>query len=201
MSPTHLTLLLLLLSLSTISSSSASTRTQRSPTDFIKSSCLATTYPSLCYQSLSTYASTIQQNPKQLAQTALSVSLSRARSASSSISHMLRSNPPMRPRESQALKDCVETMGDSVDRLAKSINELSRLGGRVGGQSFLWHMSNVQTWVSAALTDDSTCVDGFAGHALDGRVKAQIRSRVLNVAQVTSNALALVNRFAAKYQP
>ncbi|KAK9143281.1 hypothetical protein Syun_012681 [Stephania yunnanensis] len=106
--------------------------------------------------------------------------------------------PPMRPRESQALKDCVDTMGDGVDRLAKSINELSRLGGRVGGQSFLWHMSNVQTWVSAALTDDSTCVDGFAGHALDGRVKAQIRSRVLNVAQVTSNALALVNRFAAK---
>ncbi|KAK9103227.1 hypothetical protein Sjap_020481 [Stephania japonica] len=200
MSATHLTLLALI-ALSAISSTSGGRAQRHSPSDFIKSSCLSTTYPSLCYESLSTYASSIQQNPKQLAQAALSVSLARARSASSSISQTLRSNPPTRHREFQALRDCLDTMGDSVDRLSKSINELSRLRGPVAGQSFLWHMSNVQTWVSAALTDDTTCVDGFAGHALDGRVKAQIRPTVLNVAQVTSNALALVNRFAAKYQP
>ncbi|KAI8030579.1 hypothetical protein LOK49_LG01G01327 [Camellia lanceoleosa] len=63
--------------------------------------------------------------------------------------------------------------------------------GKGKGKDFLWHMSNVETWVSAALTDENTCLDGFSGRALDGNVKASIKARVTNVAQVTSNALAL----------
>ena len=88
-------------------------------------------------------------------------------------------------------------MNDSIDRLSRSVQELEE-AGKSKGQDFLWHMSNVDTWVSAALTDDNTCVDGFAGRALDGRVKASIRGWLVTVAQVTSNALALVNQFAAK---
>ncbi|KAJ6415344.1 hypothetical protein OIU84_004186 [Salix udensis] len=82
-------------------------------------------------------------------------------------------------------------MGDSVDRLSQSVRELGHTG-RAVGRDFLWHMSNVQTWVSAALTDESTCLDGFAGHLMDGNVKAAIKRRITNVAQVTSNALALL---------
>ncbi|PSS04079.1 Pectinesterase inhibitor domain protein [Actinidia chinensis var. chinensis] len=104
----------------------------------------------------------------------------------------------MKPREYQALRDCVDNMGDTVDQLTRSIRELGRTG-KSAGQNFMWHMSNVQTWVSAALTDENTCVDGFAGHAMDGNVKTAIRRRVVSVAQVTSNALALVNRFAARH--
>ncbi|KAF6174677.1 hypothetical protein GIB67_008732 [Kingdonia uniflora] len=103
----------------------------------------------------------------------------------------------LKKKESQVVKDCLDNMGDSVDQLSKSILELGNM--RNGNSaSFLWHMSNVQTWVSAALTDESTCVDGFADHALDGKVKAAIRGRVVYVAQVTSNALALVNNFATR---
>ena len=105
----------------------------------------------------------------------------------------------MKPREYQALRDCVDNMGDTVDQLTRSIRELGRTG-QAAGQNFMWHMSNVQTWVSAALTDENTCVDGFAGHVMDGNVKAAIRRRVVSVAQVTSNALALVNRFAARHR-
>lgn len=95
------------------------------------------------------------------------------------------------------MKDCIENMGDTVDTLSHSVREL----GQVGRQDFVWHMSNVQTWVSAALTDENTCLDGFSGRFMDGNVKAAIRRRVVNVAQVTSNALALVNRFASKHRP
>ena len=97
------------------------------------------------------------------------------------------------------MKDCVENMSDSVDRLSRSVRELDSMG-RAVGQDFMWHMSNVQTWVSAALTDENTCMDGFAGGAMDGSVKTAVRRRVLNVAQVTSNALALVNQFAARHK-
>lgn len=90
-------------------------------------------------------------------------------------------------------------MGDSVDQLSRSMKEIGHMG-HSNGQDFLWHMSNVQTWVSAALTNENTCVDGFSGHLMDGKMKSAIRMRVTNVAQVTSNALALVNHFATRHK-
>lgn len=103
----------------------------------------------------------------------------------------------LKAREYGAIKDCLEEIGDSADWIQKSIQELNA-ASKSKGKDFLWHMSNVETWVSAALTDQNTCLDGFSGRALDGRIKNSVRARVTNVAQVTSNALALVNQFAAK---
>lgn len=168
------------------------------PTDFIQASCRATRYPALCVQCLSHYASAIKQSDRQLTQTALSVSLARVRSAAAYVAKMTKVRG-IKGKEYQAVKDCIENMGDSVDRLSQSVRELGHMG-RAVGQDFMWHMSNVQTWVSAALTDENTCLDGFDGHAMDGNVKAAVNRRVTNVAQVTSNALALVNRFASKHQ-
>lgn len=163
-------------------------------TDFIKTSCKATRYPALCVKSLSMYASTIQQSPKQLARTALAVSLDRARSASKYVSQLHKANG-LKPRERAAVNDCSNNVGDSVYELARSAQELSR-AGRKGSAKFRWHMSNVQTWVSAAITDEYTCVDGLAETAGNGQLKAALRSRVVHVARLTSNALALVNRYA-----
>lgn len=96
-----------------------------------------------------------------------------------------------------AIKDCLEEINDTVDRLSKSFKELKSMG-QSKGKDYQWHISNVETWVSAALTDENTCVDGFGGRALNGRVKSSIKARIVNVAQVTSNALALINKFASK---
>lgn len=169
-----------------------------SPTDFIKSSCKATRYPELCVGCLSGYASVIQRNERRLALTALSVSLARARSGAAFVAKMTKVRG-IKPREYQAAKDCIENMVDSVDRLSQSVRELGHTG-RAVGRDFLWHVSNVQTWVSAALTDENTCLDGFAGHLMDGNVKVAIKRRINNVAQVTSNALALVDRFASRHR-
>ncbi|KAJ4952434.1 hypothetical protein NE237_029266 [Protea cynaroides] len=176
---------------------SASVNKRSSSIEYIKSSCNATRYPSLCFQSLKVYANKIQpNNNQQLAQAALSVSLSKARSAAAYVSKMTKTKG-LKAKEYQAMKDCVDNMGDSVDRLSKSIKEM---GQSTGQSDFSWHMSNVQTWVSAALTDDNTCVDGFSGNGMDGNVKTAIKSRVIIVAQLTSNALALINRYASMHQ-
>lgn len=168
------------------------------PADFIKSSCRATRYPVLCVQCLLGYASVIHQSERQLAMVALSVSISRTRSSTSFVKKISKARG-IKAREYRAVQDCIENISDSVDRLSQSVRELGRMG-RAAGEDFMWHMSNVQTWVSAALTDDNTCLDGFDGSAaMNGSVKAAIKDRIVNVAQVTSNALALVNRFAARH--
>nr|CAD1825796.1 unnamed protein product [Ananas comosus var. bracteatus] len=55
-------------------------------------------------------------------------------------------------------------------------------------------MSNALTWCSAALTDETTCLDGVPQAGGRQARPRRARREVLVVAQVTSNALALLNR-------
>lgn len=163
-------------------------------TSYVTTSCKSTTYPALCMRSLSGYARIIRRSPRQMSLVALSVSLSRTKSAYSFLTKLKRFKN-LKPRESRAIADCLELMDDSVDRLSKSFQEMKNLG-RVKSRDFLFHMSNVQTWASAALTNGNTCLDGFADKSMNGKVKDSVTAQVANVVQVTSNALGLVNQFA-----
>ncbi|GMH18343.1 hypothetical protein Nepgr_020184 [Nepenthes gracilis] len=197
MAKSSLLLLLLLLSILSIAAAAAAGASSPSSATFIKAKCSATKYPDLCVRSLSPYASEIQQNSWKLAATALNVSLATAQSAKAFVGRLSRAKG-MRPREVEALHDCVDEMADTVYRLNRSCGELER-AGRARREEFLWRISNVQTWVSAALTDDNTCTDGFPGQILNGRVKASVSSGMLSVEHSTSNALALINQYASKH--
>ncbi|TKY55429.1 21 kDa protein [Spatholobus suberectus] len=100
-------------------------------TDFIKSSCESTSYPVACVQSLSRYANVIHQSEQKLAIKALSVSVSKTRSCASFVKEM---GPVkgMKPIEHNAVRECIEFMDDSVDRLSQSIRELGLLGKAEG---------------------------------------------------------------------
>lgn len=171
----------------------------RASTEFIKSKCTSTDYPNLCIASLSAYATTINDNPVRLADAALNVSLRSAKATSS----MMADLKPSSPHEAEAVSDCLETLKDSVSYLRQSLREMDRLKGK--GKGVAERISDVQTWVSTALTDESTCMDGFGG-SVDGgaksssaaklpakpRVEGAVRGRVVRVAHLTSNALALI---------
>ena len=82
----------------------------------------------------------------------------------------------------------------AVDELQKSLLEMKNLNG----PDFEEKMGNVMTWVSAALTDEDTCMDGFQENsAMNSKVKATIRNYIVNVAQLTSNALALTKNLSS----
>ena len=91
------------------------------------------------------------------------------------------------------MRDCVEELGDTLEELRKSIGEM----GQLSGSNYEVYMSDIQTWVSAALTDENTCSDGFEGDDMNGKVKVLVRGRILVIAHLTSNALALINHFAS----
>ncbi|KAI4335171.1 hypothetical protein L6164_013841 [Bauhinia variegata] len=186
----HLTIvsaLFLLFLYPALFSCAAAARNQ--PQDLIRSSCSHARYPSLCLQTLSNYGGPAN-TPKDLAQAAVRVSLAQARRVSDYIRSQAASSQSksVSKRQRVALSDCVEQLSDSVDDLSKTLNELQHL--RV--ETFDWQMSNAQTWVSAALTNDDTCLDGFNG--VDGKLKMDVKGRITNVAMVTSNALYMINR-------
>lgn len=102
----------------------------------------------------------------------------------------------LKPREAAAIVDCVEVIGDSVYELKRSIGEMDN----ATSSDFSMVMSDIQTWVSAALTNDNTCMDGFAEEAINGNVKIIVGRHVVKIAHLTSNALALVNSYASSLQ-
>ncbi|KAJ9139997.1 hypothetical protein P3X46_030685 [Hevea brasiliensis] len=166
--------------------------TPKTNIEFIRTSCSTTTYPKLCYSSLSVEASKIQNSPKLLANAALNVTLASARSTSIMMQKLSQSHG-MKPMEVSAMQDCVEELSDTVDELRKSIDEM----GKTKGSNTQLMINDIQTWVSAALTDESTCSEGFAGNSMNGNVKSAVRGLILNIAHLTSNALALINNYAS----
>ncbi|KAJ6431688.1 PLANT INVERTASE/PECTIN METHYLESTERASE INHIBITOR SUPERFAMILY PROTEIN [Salix viminalis] len=199
--PLFLTTLLYCQPISTVASQDP-TFSPSNGTDYIRSGCGATLYPEICYASLSRYASAVQNSPRRLARVAIGVSLSRARRMANYLSNLSRqSDFGADNRAASALHDCFSNLGDAVDEIHGSLKQMRQVGAAgPSTESFLFQMSNVQTWMSAALTDEETCTDGFEDVA-DGAVKTGVCDRAADVKKLTSNALALVNSYAATGTP
>ncbi|KAJ4708860.1 21 kDa protein-like [Melia azedarach] len=158
-----------------------------SPDDVVRSSCSHASYPTICLRTLSSYKGPAK-TPSDLAQAAVQVSLSRARKLSDYLAQLSSTLNKGKGRERTALTDCVEQISDSVDDLSKTLAELKHLRG----DTFQFQMSNAETWTSAALTNEDTCLDGFEG--VDSKVKTDVKKKITNVARVTSNALYMIKR-------
>ncbi|KAL5569973.1 hypothetical protein UlMin_026548 [Ulmus minor] len=163
-------------------------------TQFIKMGCGITLYPIVCFQTLSSYSEIIKTSPFELAYVALNVSLRSSQSTSNLVTKLSKELNFSR-REANALKDCVENMSDSIDQLRQSLAAMEDLEG----PDFELEISNIETWVSSALTDEDTCMDGFeeTGAINNGKIRGTIGSNIVRVAQLTSNALALVKRLSS----
>ncbi|XP_074362554.1 21 kDa protein-like [Apium graveolens] len=155
----------------------------------MKTSCSKTTYPSLCFTSLSSHTSAIQTSPRLLAHTAFSVALDQGVSISAAMVRLSKA-PGLNPREVGPMKDFLEELTDAIEDLKRSMSEMSQLNG---SPNYALLISNIQTWVSTSLTDEDTWMDGFAGKA--GNTKNVVRGRIIDVIHLISNALALINNY------
>nr|XP_023890952.1 pectinesterase inhibitor 4-like [Quercus suber]POE62503.1 21 kda protein [Quercus suber] len=155
---------------------------------YIKKACNSTTYPQECYKSLLPYAFKIKANPQKLRKVSLSVTLNAVHNASSTVSKLFKQNG-LTHIEAATIKDCIVNIKDSIDELKQSLDEMNLLSG--SDKEF--HIANIKTWLSAALTDENTCTDGFEGEVIDIIVKQKITNIVLKIARLTSNSLSLIN--------
>ncbi|XP_008448897.2 21 kDa protein-like [Cucumis melo] len=156
-------------------------------TQFIKTTCQSTPYPDLCLSSLSDSAAAIHSSYRLMTIAALTVALTHTRSTSSAVESLAKSSNALTPREGYVIRDCIEEFGDSVEELKMAIEELK------DNNKTRLETEDIRTWVSAALTDDDTCMDGLVGDAMNGNIKESIKAMVVDVAQLTSIALSLVS--------
>ncbi|RCV42195.1 hypothetical protein SEVIR_9G196000v4 [Setaria viridis] len=172
---------------------------------FIKSWCAGTEYPALCEATLAPYAAAVGSSPAHLSWAALTVTLGGARAATAAMKAMAGAGH-LAPLGAEAARDCVSMLGDAEDLLEQAVDAMARLWkGRSGQQAgtgstgsssrdVRFQLDSVQTWASAALTNDDMCVEGFKAEAAGGGgVREAVRGHLVGVSHLTANALGIVN--------
>ncbi|XP_031261643.1 pectinesterase inhibitor 6 [Pistacia vera] len=157
--------------------------------NYVRNACSVTTYRDLCIRSLAPFSSTAKTSPIKWARLGVSVTIVEVKSANQYLNNLNKLNC-MKGRNRLALLDCIEVFQDTIDELHKSLGILRKLSAR----NFVRQMDDLTTFMSAALTDENTCLDGFQGQS--GRQVNQLKTRVLNSTYFTSNALDLVGKLS-----
>nr|XP_043620290.1 pectinesterase inhibitor 9-like [Erigeron canadensis] len=177
---------------------------------YLELQCRSALYPDLCVETLLPYVSRSGlPSPQMLSQISLATCLSKARYTKTYLNmiakKLLVNETGSSVDESseynyQAIEECLRQINDGVNQITHSFKELQQIG-KDGDEKFVWHESNVQTWVSAALTDATTCIDGLLGDGMISRRDIMmIKARFLNVKQLASNSLAMFSRFTTRYR-
>lgn len=158
------------------------------PRSSLKSACDATLDPKFCVSTMSSLfaAGPLQADPTDLARMALRLSIMEARKVLqiiSAISRWLFNGIQL-----YALEDCMQLFDLTLDDLSNSLSEVT-------ANSLKWRQAvDIQTWVSAALTNQATCLQSL--QEASGSLQNTLTPTVHNMSRFVSNSLALIKNIS-----
>lgn len=133
--------------------------------------CNVTRFPGACLAAIPPSANAT--NPQAILSLSLRASL-----------HALQSlNSSLGTKNSRALADCRDQLDDALGRLNDALSAAAALTEA--------KISDVQTWVSAAITDQQTCLDGLE-EVGDVAAMEEMKKMMKRSNEYTSNSLAIV---------
>ncbi|CAF1874647.1 unnamed protein product [Brassica oleracea var. botrytis] len=157
---------------------------------YIKNACSVTQNQQLCFRTLWPFAIVAKNNSSKWARASVAVTITDTKQI---LRLLLKTrSSAVGKRERVALSDCRELFVDSLGNLYKSLAVLRKLDA----DEFQQQMSDLATWLSSALTDEDTCLDGFEETSIRSSTVRMIRRRATRCMQLCSNALALLNKLA-----
>ena len=104
-------------------------------------------------------------------------------------------------REEMAVRDCLELLGYSVDELGWALDAMAETddgleepdaSGARGAAAARNAEDDLHAWLSAALGNQDTCLEGFRG--TDDRLLRRVEAAVAQLSQLVSNLLAMHKR-------
>ncbi|KAM3752555.1 hypothetical protein ACB098_03G027700 [Castanea mollissima] len=148
--------------------------------------CSNTDNQSSCLLNLQTELQKIgpDQKPTSILSAALRTTINEARQAIETITKFNALSVSY--REQIAIEDCKELLDFSVSELAWSLDEMKEI--RAGVKN-IHYEGNLKAWLSAALSNQDTCLEGFEG--TDRRLESFIKGSLVQVTQLIGNVLAL----------
>ena len=151
-------------------------------TKAVQAMCQPTDYKEACFKSLSGVHT---DEPKELIRKAFeSAKLELANVAqNSTVLKDLERNPAT----TEAVKNCKELFEDAIDDLQRSFDEIGKMEWNLAEKM----VGNLKSWLSAAITYQDTCVDGFDNTTGDAADK--VRKLLETSRQMSSNGLAIIS--------
>lgn len=148
----------------------------------IKTVCSVTRYPASCFTSIHSLNASIKPDPEAIFKVSLQVSIKELKN----VSPLFRT---LNDAKSQAaINDCLSLFDDSLSRLNDSL-----LAMEVGPEEkalTLEKINDIQTWISAAMSDQQTCEDGL--EEMGSMVLDEVKAKMENSKEFLSNSLAIV---------
>ncbi|XVF31411.1 hypothetical protein REPUB_Repub16aG0143700 [Reevesia pubescens] len=139
----------------------------------------------LCLSNIQTELQNLgPQTPSSVLHAALRTTLNEARQTIETITKF--TGLSVSYREQIAIEDCKELLDFSVSELAWSLVEMNKI--RDGDRSAEYE-GNLKAWLSAALSNQDTCLEGFEG--TDRHLESFIRGSLKQVTQLIGNVLAM----------
>ncbi|RDX75484.1 Pectinesterase 3, partial [Mucuna pruriens] len=174
-------------------SSNSAPQTELTPAASLKAVCDVTQYPNSCFAAISALPESNTTDPELLFKLSLRVAIDEL-SKLSSFPSKLRANAEHDERFQKAIDVCGSVIGDALDRLNDSVSSLA--GASAGKVISPASVTDVETWLSAVLTDQDTCLDALGelnSTAARGALR-EIGTAMRNSTEFASNSLAIVTR-------
>ncbi|CAK8565412.1 unnamed protein product [Lathyrus sativus] len=149
-------------------------------TDSIRSICNVTRFPDSCFIALSPYSQNLT-NPTSILKLSIFASIDELTKLKLASSLKANSNE-------RAFDDCKDLIDDAVSRLNESVSAVP--DGAVTLTDV--KIKDIQTWVSAALTEQQTCVDELEEVGLSLETVEKVKKMMQKSNEYTSNSLAIV---------
>lgn len=92
------------------------------------------------------------------------------------------------PEEKDAIEDCKALVADAKEELEESINNVNEFDAR----NFSTVAPELNNWLSAVMSYQVTCTDGFP----EGKLKTDIEKTLNSSQLLTSNSLAILKQFS-----
>ncbi|XP_058743793.1 pectinesterase 3 [Vicia villosa] len=170
-------------------SSNSLPNTDLNPATSLKAVCDATQYPNSCFAAISSLPESNTTDPEKLFKLSLKVAIDEL-SNLTRFSNKLKASGDTRLEK--ALRVCGTVLGDSLDRLNDSMSTV------IADEKILSpaKVRDVETWLTAALTDHDTCLDavGELNSTAARGVLKQIETAMKNSTEFASNSLAIVTK-------
>lgn len=169
----------------------------------LKASCSSTLYPDLCYSAISSApSSTITKisSMKDVIVASLNLTTRAVHHNHFLVENLIKTRTNLTVRETNALHDCIESIDETLDELRRTLQDLlsyehnnnNNNNSSRRGKSLKDYADDMKTLVSAAMTDQETCLDGFSHDDADRHVRETLQSGQEHVEKMCSNSLAMI---------
>ncbi|KVH99531.1 pectinesterase 1-like [Cynara cardunculus var. scolymus] len=166
-------------------SQSSSVKTNNS----IKAVCAVTPHPESCFTDISSIDSDNAVDPEIIFNLTLRLAVNELANISSLPKILISRSNDL--RTGSALRDCATLFDDALSQLRQSV-EAMRVGSGGGEKVVLTEgkLADLKTWISAAMTDQETCVDGL--EEMGSTAVDEVKRRVQRSKEYMSNSLAIL---------